>query len=162
MLTPAGAAANSNATLSAALGLSRDARVIEVPPYRSADEAAQEIDAATRDLWVQLARAGSRPDAQLVCHGLAGLYASSFLPEKTIRGVVVDEASEAALALDWTRRSHAPLVVSDGVLSVLPQGVSKLPLCAGYHAVEATAVVEVEHPIAMKTQAAKGGHRHGK
>ena len=103
VLTPAGAAANNNATLCAALGLNRDARVIEVPPYRSADAAPQEIDAATRDLWVQLARAGSRPDAQLVCHGLAGLYASSFLPEKTIRGVVVDEPSEAALALDWTQ-----------------------------------------------------------
>ncbi len=159
-----GAASSGNVALYEALGAGPDTRVITVPAYRPIEDASI-TDTATRDLWVDLARAGSRPNKKVVCHGLAGLYAATFLPSKTMVGVVIDEPSEATYALSWAARALAPMVVGDRVLAALPSGVRTRDFCAGFHLVEAATPFE-EMPVADATAATprsvEGGFRHGR
>lgn len=119
----------------AAAGIGSNAEMIAVPPYASPGNS-NRGGGDSRTFRMRLARMGTRPDIQVIAHGLAGLFAMFFLPRTTSAWVVVDDKTELGRILDWTALMPACVLVADHILQdATSERLVVKRFCPGYHQV---------------------------
>ncbi|WEX08175.1 glycosyltransferase family 2 protein [Chelativorans sp. AA-79] len=115
--------------LHAASGIDLDVEIAEVPPYEPPPSRSPS-DGASRALHLRFAAMAMQSDMQVVCHGLAGLHATGFLPRKRIMATVVDRPEELDRILEWPE-AGSRLVIAEALLPHAP-ALETLPFCPGY------------------------------
>lgn len=96
--------------------------MIVVPPYGMAGRDA----AADQALWCRLADISVASDVTVVAHGLAGMYASSFMPVTSSVTALIDRPEEEPSALRWARARRMRILRPDG--SVLADSTGIRPM----------------------------------